>query len=286
MKLEFRREDEIGGTKMRHYIYHSLICVGLLLFVLSCSAFAQGTALMLGAGQELRLDLPLESQKTYKVSTSFRTDLPNAIVTMTLCAIHSNNEVVEYQTVNQTLGEQGIWHTLYLEDVQIPQSPVRWELVLKADVEGRYWWKELTVERIYGSEQGVEEYWSKKLASDGTFYTGLVIDARHLDVQRGISPRIYSESGQLLYGGVLAPQDVVQELGVVGYGQELTSELLGRLSVDPAYTYVAPLIIEATAVADAAKTGVCISEADTARVLEAMAKYDFFARYAVIFLVK
>jgi hypothetical protein len=38
-------------------------------------------------------------------------------------------------------------------------------------------------------------------------------------------------------------------------------------------------------VADPAKTSVYITAEDTQRILQAMAQYDFFARYAVIFLV-
>ena len=83
----------------------------------------------------------------------------------------------------------------------------------------------------------------------------------------------------------MASQNVVQEQGIVGYGSELTSELLERIAVDADYPYVAPLVVEAVGTADAAKTGVYISEEDTRRVLEAMAQYDFFARFAVIFLV-
>ena len=129
------------------------------------------------------------------------------------------------------------------------------ELLLTSDKAGRFYWRDLKVERIYTSMESSEQYWSEKLATQGTFYTGLVVDARHLDVRRWMSPRIYSESGQLLYGGVLAGQDLVQDRGVVGYGTELTSELLGRITIDSEYPYVAPLVVQAVRVADAARTG-------------------------------
>ena len=61
----------------------------------------------------------------------------------------------------------------------------------------------------------------------------------------------------------------------MGYGSELTPELLQRLEVDPDYPYAKPLVVEAIGVADAAQTGVYISNEDTQRVLEAMAQYDF-----------
>ena len=259
----------------------------VLVFLLAVSGgvTATGTPLMLGAGQEFRFDLPVEAGKSYTISMALRTDLADASVTMTLCHIKNNNEVVEDHISRHELVGGGGWTTLNVPEIQILPNPGRYELIVTADKEGRYYWKDLKVERSYATSENSYEYWGERLATQGTFFTGLVIDARHLDVKRGMSPRIYSESGQLLYGGVLAGQDVVQDRGVVGYGSELTSELLERIAVDSDYPYVAPLVVEAVAVADATQTGVYISEEDTRRVLEAMVQYDFFARYAVIFLV-
>lgn len=268
--------------------FFRILTGSMLLFLLlteSGGVMAMGTSLMLGAGQEFRFDLPLEAGKSYVISMALRTDLADASVTMTLCHIKNNNEVTEHHISRHELVGGGGWTTLSVPEVHTTPSPGRFELVVTADKEGRYYWKDLKVERSYASSQQMYEYWSEKLATQGTFYTGLVIDARHLEVRRGMSPRIYSESGQLLYGGVLAGQDFVQDQGVVGYGSELTSDLLSRIAVDSDYPYVAPLVVEALAVADAAQTGVYISEEDTRRVLEAMVQYDFFARYAVIFLV-
>lgn len=263
----------------------TIFMVAIMFLFASTIVQAAGTAIMLGADQELRIDLPLESEKTYTISMDIRTDLPDSVINMTLCLIGNNNEVFEYQILNSALGNDGNWTTIGFPEVQIPQNTGRWELLLTANVEGRYYWKDLRVQRTYTSSLDTQVYWSEKLATQGPFYTGLVVDARHLDVRRGISPRIYSESGQLIYGGVLASQELVQERGVVGYGSELTSELLERLEVDPDYPYIAPLVVEAIEVTDPTRTGVIVSEADTQRILQAMVQYDFFARYAVIFLV-
>ena len=259
--------------------------LGVLLLVLFTKQRLGG-----GHGLDLRpragvpLRFALDSGKTYLVSMALRSDVGDAEVTITLCQIRNNHEVVELGSSQIGL-DDGLWHVLILPEVETPLSPGRFELIVTASAEGRYFWKDLKAERIYQSSQDSQEYWSEKLATQGTFFTGLVVDARHLDLRRGMSPRIYSESGQLLYGGVLASQNVVQEQGIVGYGSELTSELLERIAVDADYPYVAPLVVEAVGTADAAKTGVYISEEDTRRVLEAMAQYDFFARFAVIFLV-
>lgn len=283
-----------GGAIMkcskRRSRFVALVTYILVYFTFACGvlkvqAITPGTPLALGAGQEVRLDLPLDPQKTYEIKINLRSDAPNAEITLTLVAIRQNNEVVQRQIISENLGKEGAWHEIVFGEVKTPQNSTRWELILSANAEGHYWWQGLTVNRIYDSELSIQEYWSEKLATQGPFYTGLVVDARGLKVQRGMSPRIYSSGGQLLYGGVLASRDLVQERGVVTYGRELTEELLERLQLDPDYPYVAPLIVKAIGVADPAQTSVYISEGDTKRILEAMAQYDFFARYAVIFLV-
>lgn len=268
-----------------HRILISVLCLLLAASVVSAQLENEGTPLFLGAGQELRIDLPLQAGNLYDIKLELAGSLENSVVTVSLVAISGGNEAAEYQRVACLLTAAEGWREIALQAEKIPQGPLRWELLLTADQEGRYFWRNLSVAKQAKSSGTIQEYWSEKLAREGTFYTGLVVDARHLELRRGMSPRIYCESGKLIYGGVLASEDLLMELGVVGYGSELTPELLKRLEVDPDYPYAAPLTVKAIGVQGAAKTAVCISEEDTRRVLEAMAKYDFFARYAVIFLL-
>ncbi len=262
-----------------------LICL-LFAAVANGETMEGGTSLLLGAGQELRMDVPLEAGKAYTIKLEFGTYLQDAELIVILAAVGPGGQAAEYQSVRFTAAESGSWQQIVLETGEIAPGPLRWELVLQAEPEGRYFWRNLSVARVSQAQAAGRQKWSEKIAREGTFYTGLVVDARHLDVQRGISPRIYSESGLLLYGGVLASQDLVQERGIVAYGSELTPELLDRLEVDADYSYTAPLIVQATGVAGPTKTGVYVSDEDAERILTAMVQYDFFARYAVVFLVK
>ncbi len=124
-----------------------------------------------------------------------------------------------------------------------------------------------------------------QLVVDRQVYTGLIVDARGLGLQRGISPRVWSESGELIYGGVVASYDYVQQQGVVSYGRELSSNMVQRVSVPGRLSYTSPLTIVALDVAGPARTEVIISQNDARRIFEAAKKYDFFAHYAVVFLI-
>lgn len=256
--------------------------VALFLLAIGPGQAWQGTAFPLGAGKELCLDLPLEPDKSYEISINLRSELEAAVIAMTLRYQLENDQIVDYKTVIQDLAATNGWRRVSLE-VTTPAPRLRWELIITAEQKGLYWWDSLAVSGREG-KRGTREFWDEKLAQ-GPFYTGLVVDARHLPLQRGMSPRIYSETGQLIYGGVLAPKDLIQDRGVVTYGQDLTPELLKRLQLDVDYPYISPLIIKAKSVVEPSRTGVYISEEDTERILAAMVQYDFLARYAVIFLL-
>lgn len=264
---------------------HSLLLSLLMIFLWAGVSTAQGTPLTLGPGQELCISLGLEPGKSYEISLEVRTALQNAAATMTLRLRSDDGQVLEEHTARSSLSNKGDWTLLGFAHFPVPYKRGSWELLVSADQAGLYYWQSLKVLRSYDDSTEVIALEVEPTVPERNFFTGLVVDARHLDVQRGISPRIYAEGGQLLYGGVLASQEMVQELGVVAYGKELTPELLRRIQLSADDPYVNPLIVEAIGVADPARTGVYVSAADAQRILQAMAQYDFFARFAVIFLI-
>jgi len=178
----------------------------------------------------------------------------------------------------------GEWEEISLNTEAITAGPLRWELLLRAEPEGRYFWRDLSVGPRSEAQSSAAK-WSEKIDKEGPFYTGLVIDARHLDVRRGISPRIYSESGLLIYGGVLAPPRLCTGAGHCGLRYRTNTRTAAAPRFGGRFRLQCSLIIKATGVAGPSKTGVYISDEDAERILAAMVQYDFLARYAVIFLV-
>lgn len=259
-----------------------IIVFSLFLALLASPALAAHAVV---GGEEFRYPLELEPGEKYSVSIAVQSAEPNSQVTLTVEFRDGSGEVVEYISTQRGLGADGRWTLVGLE-FTAPTELLQAELVLRTDNSGTYRWDNLTVQRIQSTAHAVQQYWEERFAQHGPVYTGLVVDARHLDVRRGISPRVYSESGQLIYGGVLASSEFVQNVGVVAYGSELDAELIKRIQVDPEYGYALPLTVKAIGVADPARTSVYISDEDAERILQALSQYDFLARYAVIFLVK
>lgn len=266
---------------MRKYV--SIVIFGLF-FVMSTGlgVCAGQRVVHLGPGQNLSLDLQLSENNTYSISMHMRTDMRNTTVTIKLYALNSNNKIIDLGEEAFLLDRKDYWTEFNLDDVEVPEDTLHCAMLLSADREGLYWWRDFKV--ISDSDDDLSN-WNPIGDLQDAFYTGLVVDARHLPLKKGITPKVYSNSGQLLYGGAMVSQSFLQEYGMVAYGNEINSELLTRIEFDGPRPYSLPLTIKALDLKDASQTGVIISEADTMRILQALVRYDFFARYAVIFLI-
>jgi len=265
--------------------------VGIILAVLLClwgtaavPVLAQGTPLIVEPNQPYRQELRLEPGHSYRIALNLRSSVPNAIVYLTVELFASSGEQIGLSQVQRGLGDPNRWYNIGIE-FTAPEQIAAAELSISVDSTGDYWWDSLRITQLDTSLEGIRQYWEQRIAAYGQIYTGLVIDGRGLNLGRGMSPSIWSESGQLIYGGISASYDFLQQTGIVSYGSELTPELLQRIVVDPDYPLAVPLVIKASAVIEPARTSVVISDEAAEQVLRALAAYDFLARFAVIFLI-
>ena len=112
----------------------------------------------------------------------------------------------------------------------------------------------------------------------------MVVDARGLGLSGDESAHLVG-IGELIYGGVAADYEFVLHEGVISYGQELSDDLMDRFSIPGKLIYSAPLVVQALGVKGEPQTGVVISQEAADRILAAIKNYDFFAHYAVVFLI-
>lgn len=64
---------------------------------------------------------------------------------------------------------------------------------------------------------------SKKKATEGEVYTGLVLDARGLQGRPAISPKIFDENGAEVYGTLIVTKSFAMQQGISGYARDLTA---------------------------------------------------------------
>lgn len=110
-------------------------------------------------------------------------------------------------------------------------------------------------------------------------YTGLIIDARGLKVERSMSPRIYDERGRAIYGPQMVPAHFAIEKGVVYYHTVLEDALK-----DPR-AGPKPLIIKAVGVRGSANQDVIVSASDGEVILRENNMGHFLQRCNVIFII-
>ena len=113
-------------------------------------------------------------------------------------------------------------------------------------------------------------------------YTGLLVDARGLDLQPSMAPRILNDAGLEIYGSGYVNRSYATRMGVVGYhkdmDQALTSDRLGGAEAHP-------LVVEAHDVSGYYYADAVISDEESVWVRMADAKQGFLAEGRVVFLV-
>lgn len=113
-----------------------------------------------------------------------------------------------------------------------------------------------------------------------TGYTGLIVDARGLGLERCMSPLIYSESGTIVYGNKYLDPAVVVNRGMVDYAA--SSQGVVEAGTDLSRGGSMPLVVKAIAVKNFSRN-VVISDVDADRILTINAQNQMLRNLAVVF---
>ena len=111
-------------------------------------------------------------------------------------------------------------------------------------------------------------------------YTGIVIDARGLELAPTFSPRVYDESGRIVYGNLYIDAAKAISEGMVDYSmdnQMFEEALQGRSRAG-----ARPMVIKAVAVKDHG-CNLVITNSDADRMLKANESAGFLRKLAVVF---
>ncbi len=168
---------------------------------------------------------------------------------------------------------------------EAPMEPGWRQIVLSGT--GRLLWDDVTLYEAFSLESQLAAEWEKMLESGAPIYTGLVVNALGTDLERGMSPKIYSEDGSLLFAGTGAGDDQLIQTGIVAYATDLRQATLHpRLRVSEAYPLRLPLVVDAQGTRGTPRTDVIVGAADAALIREAVNHYDFFGRFAIVIVVE
>lgn len=113
-------------------------------------------------------------------------------------------------------------------------------------------------------------------------YTGLLVDARGLDLQPSMAPQVLGEDGRQVYSPAFVERLYAARMGVVGYDKDLErASASDRLGGPDAH----PLIVEAVEVAGLYSADLVIGWEDAVRVAMADAESDFLRECRVVFVL-
>lgn len=247
-----------------------------LAFIVSI-VFLLCAATVTAQASEFQRTFLLEAGARYEVSVRIKTNLQDA---PTLASVYIHNEHGEYlrsTQLSRSLAGPNQWQHVSTI-VTAPPGALRATVVFTASEGVEMQWDEFNIRRV---ELDLAD---EELIRQGLVYTGLIVDARGLGLQRGMSPKVFSESGQLVYAGVAVSYGFLQEAGIASYGQELNPDLLKRIQPDDTIK-VSPLVVKALALEGTTESSVTISDADAQAILDALNTYDFLAHYSVVFLI-
>jgi len=110
---------------------------------------------------------------------------------------------------------------------------------------------------------------------DGGETTGLIIDARGIGVKPAMSPKVYDEDGNEVYGTVNVSPDYAIEVGIAGYPRSMDQALKSPR------TGSHPLIVKALRRGPRFATDVVVSSSDASRIREADRETGILGRCCV-----
>jgi hypothetical protein len=161
------------------------------------------------------------------------------------------------------------------------------QIVLSSTAGALVYWDDVTLHQNVTVTEQLARLWESRLREkEQPLYTGLVVDARGIGLERGMSPRIYDTSGRLIFAGEGYSHDQLIRRGIAAYVRSLEDATThSRLAVSPDYPMRLPLVLDAQQAIGLPPTAVVVGEEDGRRIRQATDQYDFLGRFAIIFVV-
>ncbi|MFO7892049.1 MAG: LPP20 family lipoprotein [bacterium] len=113
----------------------------------------------------------------------------------------------------------------------------------------------------------------------GGVYTGLIIDARGLNLRPAMAPKVLDPKGEEVYGSRYVEREYAVDIGMVGYEKSVDRASHNERVADN------PLIVKGAEAVGQNKTDVVVSDADAVKIHNAAANMNFLERCKVMFIL-
>jgi len=116
-------------------------------------------------------------------------------------------------------------------------------------------------------------------AVESAVYTGLVVDARGIEVRPAMAPKVLDESGQEVYGSAYVSREFAVQQGMSGYARDLTAA-----QSNPRVTNN-PLTVKGLKTEGAGRSDIVVSNADASNLRSASENLSFLKKCRVMIVV-
>jgi len=194
-------------------------------------------------------------------SVTFRREYPMYLDSMEISSVNYRNNSIYTRAVLPIRGSNGL----------LSRIPIEWETVRYSSLEGDEY-----ITDVYNESSVNYEYKRNSLPID---YTGLIVDIRGQAIQKAVVPRIFSQSGRLIYGPEFINRKIGTVRGLVSYVKSLNDpEVAIRAGSKPYFT-------AALSMSGKFNSDPVIAETEVANFLESTESIKNLLKCRVIFLV-
>ncbi|MDD2389071.1 MAG: hypothetical protein PHP23_04975 [Desulfobacterales bacterium] len=110
-------------------------------------------------------------------------------------------------------------------------------------------------------------------------FTGIIVDARGLDVLPSMAPHIVDESGQEVYGAAYASREYAVQYGMSGYFKDIDSAQKSSRIADT------PLIVRGLNAGETGRSDIVISNSDASKIRSASESLSFLRKCRIIIVL-
>ena len=110
-------------------------------------------------------------------------------------------------------------------------------------------------------------------------FTGLVVDARGLDIKPVMVPKIIDENDQEVYGSAFVSREYAVQQGMIGYGKNLEEIVHNRRVADH------PLVVKGLKAVGPGHSEIVISNADAAKLRSSSESLGFLKKCRVMIVI-
>jgi len=194
-------------------------------------------------------------------NSDFRQEYPLFMQSINIVRMTFRNSMIEVSTALPMRGGRGL-----LSHIPLPWGTMSYNPLLAPEYVGE----------AYAKTSVGNEYESGLIPIK---YSGVIIDLRGMDINEAFAPRIFSQTGRLIYGPEFILSKIGIQRGIVAYTHDISdSEVRIRAGDSPYFTV-------ALATRGLYKTDVVISNKDAARLLQHAVTIENLQKCRVVFLV-